>query len=505
MKKGKCNTEKELEYIVENERNSMSIKNQAAKGVMWNTIERFSTQGMQFVLTIVIARILSPDDYGLVAMLGIFMAVAQTFVDSGFGNALIQKKNRTEVDYSTTFYFNIVISVFIYLLFFVSAPWISQFYNQPKLTLIARVYGILIILNSLASIQMTRLTIALDFRKIAFASLLSVSVGGSIGIWMAYQGYGVWALVWQALFGSLAWGGGLWILARWMPKFCFSWTSFRTLFSFGSKILFSSLLHTLYTNMYSLVVGKFFNASTLGYFNRAYTLGLFPAQNFANIIQKVTYPIQCRYQDDDERFNQIFVSYLRIAGFVLFPLMAGLAVLAEPVITLLLTEKWLPIVPLLQIICMSMMWLPMMQANVSVLDAKGRSDYHLRSEIIKKILAVFILLSALPFGIEGVCLGMLVYSVTDLIVVIAYSRKLTSIGYRRQLKIFIPSLLLALAMGGIVWLATWYIASPAGKLIIGGVSGVLFYGILAYLFKFQELKMITSFFKKGEKFYHISA
>ena len=179
--------------------------------------------------------------------------------------------------------------------------------------------------------------------------------------------------------------------------------------------------------------------------------------------------------------------------------------MAEPVIALLLTEKWLPIVPLLQIICMSMMWLPMMQANVSVLDAKGRSDYHLRSEIIKKILAVFILLSALPFGIEGVCLGMLVYSVTDLIVVIAYSRRLTSIGYRRQLKIFIPSLLLAFAMGGIVWLATWYIASPAGKLIIGGVSGVLFYGLLAYLFKFQELKMITSFFKKGEKFYHISA
>ena len=482
----------------------MSIKNQAAKGVMWNAIERFSTQGMQFVLTIVIARILSPDDYGLVAMLGIFMAIAQALVDSGFGNALIQKKNRTEIDYSTTFYFNIVISIFIYVLFFISAPWIAQFYSQPKLTMVARIYGILIVLNSLASIQMTRLTIALDFRKLAFASLLSVSVGGSIGIWMAYQGYGVWALVCQALFGGLAWAGGLWLFARWIPKCCFSWTSFRTLFSFGSKILFSSLLHTLYTNMYSLVVGKCFNASTLGYFNRAYTLGLFPAQNFANIIQKVTYPIQCRYQDDNERFNQIFISYLRIAGFVLFPLMIGLAVLAEPVIAVLLTEKWLPIVPLLQIICMSMMWLPMMQANVSVLDAKGRSDYHLHSEIIKKILAVFILLSTLPFGIKGVCLGMLIYSITDLIVVIAYSRKLTSIGYRGQLKIFIPSLFLAFSMGGIVWLATYYIDSSAGKLIIGGISGLIVYSTLAYLFKFKELKMITSFFKKGEHFYHIS-
>ena len=240
----------------------MSIKNQAARGMMWNFIERFSTQGIQFVLTIVIARILSPDDYGLVAMLSIFMAIAQTLVDSGFGNALIQKKNRTEVDYSTTFYFNITVSILIYLLLFISAPWIADFYNQPKLTMIARVYGILIVLNSLASVQMTRLMIVLDFRKLAFASLLSVSVGGSIGIFMAYQGYGVWALVSQALFGSLAWVGGLWFLACWIPKWRFSITSFRALFSFGSKILFSSLLHTLYTNMYSLVVGKFFNAST---------------------------------------------------------------------------------------------------------------------------------------------------------------------------------------------------------------------------------------------------
>lgn len=482
----------------------MSIKNQAARGMMWNFIERFSTQGIQFVLTIVIARILSPDDYGLVAMLSIFMAIAQTLVDSGFGNALIQKKNRTEVDYSTTFYFNITVSILIYLLLFISAPWIADFYNQPKLTMIARVYGILIVLNSLASVQMTRLMIVLDFRKLAFASLLSVSVGGSIGIFMAYQGYGVWALVSQALFGSLAWVGGLWFLACWIPKWRFSITSFRALFSFGSKILFSSLLHTLYTNMYSLVVGKFFNASTLGYFNRAYTLGLFPAQNFSNIVQKVIYPIQCSYQDDNEKFDQIFISYLRISGFVLFPLMMGFAVLANPVITLLLTEKWLPIVPLLQIICISMMWLPMMQANVSVLDAKGRSDYHLQAEFIKKILAVFILLSTLPFGIRSVCVGMIIYSITDLLVVIAYSRRLTSVGYKAQLRIFSPSFFLAFCMGGIVWLVTYYISSPVVKLIVGGISGLTFYCILAYLLKFQELKMIFSFFRKGDKFYHIS-
>ena len=193
--------------------------------------------------------------------------------------------------------------------------------------------------------------------------------------------------------------------------------------------------------MYSLVVGKAFDASTLGYFNRSYTLGQFPVQNFGNIVHKVLYPIQCRYQDEREKFNQLFVSYLRISGFVLFPLMVGFAVLAEPMILLLLKEKWLPAAPLFRIICLSMMWLPMMQANVSVLDAKGRSDHHLQAEIIKKILAVLILLFTLQFSIEIVCWGMLVYSFVDLSVIIAYSRRLTSVGYKEQFRILAPSLM----------------------------------------------------------------
>lgn len=479
----------------------MSIKKKAVNGMMWNAIERFSTQGIQFVLTIVIARILSPADYGLVAMLSIFMAISQTLVDSGFGNALIQKQDRTETDYSTAFYFNIVISAFIYFLLYMSAPWIAKFYDQPELVKVARVYGLFLIINSFSAIQMTRFTISLDFKKMAVASLLSVLVGGSLGIWLAYNGYGVWALVFQALSGSLVWGTGLWILARWMPKWCFSWNSFRTLFSFGSKLLVSNLIHTLYSNMYSLVVGKFFLASVLGYFNRSYTIGQFPVQNFGNIIQKVLYPIQCRYQDEDEKFNQIFISYLRISGFVLFPLMIGLAVLAAPIISLLLTDKWLPMTSLLQIICLAMMWFPMMQANVSVLDAKGRSDYHLQSEIIKKIIAVIILFSTLPFGIKGVCVGMVLYSFTDMTVIIAYSRKLTKIGYIRQLKIFIPSLLLALCMGGLVWFITLMIETPIYKLLTGSILGFVFYASMAYLLKFQELKILYSFLKKDSDFY----
>lgn len=478
----------------------MSVKQQAINGLIWNAIERFSTQGIQFVLTIIIARILSPDDYGLVAMLSIFMAIAQTLVDSGLSNALIQKNERTETDYCTAFYFNIIASAFIYLILYLSAPLIANFYNQPELVKVARVYGLFVITNSFCVVQVSRFTIALDFKKIAFSSLFSVVIGGSVGVWMAYQDYKVWALVLQALIGNLVLGISLWILARWLPKWHFSWKSFLSLFSFSSKLVASSLLHTLYINMYSLVVGKYFNAATLGYFNRAYTLGQFPMLNFGNIIQRVLYPIQCRYQDDQEKFNQIFISYLRISGFIMFPLMIGFAVLATPVISLLLTDKWLPMVPMLQLICLAMMWYPIMQANVSVLDAKGRTDYHLQSEIIKKIIGVLLLFSALPFGVMGVCVGMLIYPFIDLLIIIGYSRKLTLVGYKEHFKILVPSLLLALCMGCIVWVVTLFINSFVFRLLTGGVLGVLFYMALAYFLRFPELKIVMSFLKNKREF-----
>jgi len=475
----------------------MSIKNQAAKGVMWNAIERFSSQGIQFVLTIVIARLLSPSDYGLVAMLGIFMAIAQTMVDSGFSNALIQKKNRTETDYNTMFYFNILAAIFIYFLLFVSAPFIADFYSQPALVNVTRVFGLGLITSSLGIIQMTRLMIALDFKKLAVATLLSVVVGGSIGVGMACHGYGVWTLVVQNLVGNFTWTLILWYSTQWRPAWAFSLSSFKSLFSFGSRLLFSNLLHTLYTNMYSLVVGKFFSVSTLGFFSRAYTLGQFPVQNFGNVIQKVLYPIQCRYQDDDDKFNKIFINYLQISAFLLFPLMIGLTVLSTPIITLLLTEKWLSAAPLLQVLSLAFMWLPIMQANVSVLDAKGRSDYHMQSEIIKKVLAVLILCVAIPFGIKAVCWSLLVYSVVDMIVVVGYSRRLTGIGYLAQARILASSLLLAICIGGIVYVIISFMSSALAKLILGIICGVVLYVFAIWLFDFQEYKLIRSFFKKN--------
>lgn len=459
---------------------------------MWNAIERFSTQGIQFVLTIVIARILSPDDYGLVAMLSIFMAIAQTLVDSGFGNALIQKKDRTEVDYSTTFYFNFVFSAFIYLVLFLIAPYISVFYEQPELVSITRIFGLTLIINSLSIVQQARLTAVLDFKKQALASFLSVLIGGGAGVWMAYHEFGVWTLVWQSLFSSSCRSLILWIYARWMPRWLFSWSSFRSLFSFGSKIMLSGILHTIYINMYSLVIGKMFNAVELGYFNRAYTLGQFPVQNFSNIVLRVIYPIQCRYQNDMKMFNYLFVNSLRISCFLTFPLMTGIVVLATPMVQILLTDKWLPIVPLLQIVCISQMWDPIMRLNSLVLDAKGRSDYRLYSEIIKKIVAFSILFISIPFGIKVMCVGLVLYSFADMLIIIGYSRKVTNVGYWQQIKSILPIVMLSTGMGvGMCFISNCLSSfSSVLQLIIGGISGIVIYLIGAYLFKFPEWRII---------------
>lgn len=468
----------------------MSVRNQALKGVLWNVVERFSTQGIQLILTIAVARILSPADYGLIAMLGVFMAIAQTLVDSGFANALIQKKNITNIDYETAFFCNLLFSLCIYSILYFCAPYIADFYNQPLLTKVMRIYGLTLIINALNIVQRARLTISLDFKKQALASLYAVILSGVFAIYWAYIGWGVWALVGQAILVAFCYSVLLWIYSRWKPTFSFSYPSFKELFSFGSKIMLSGMLHTIYTNMYSLVIGKAFQASTLGYFNRAYTLGQFPVQNFSSIMLKVLYPIQCKYQDDHERFKSLFLAYLRMSTFILFPLMIGLAVLAKPLIGLMLTDKWLPIVPFFQIICIAQMWDPIMKFNVSVLEAKGQGNSRLVSEFIKKGIAFAILFISLPFGINAICWGLVIYAFVDMIIIIGYSRKLMDIGYKEQFLTILSSLILSLVTGGIVSLLLCYLSGWWMQLIIGFLAGTVFYVGISYLLHFKEWKLL---------------
>ena len=284
-----------------------SLKKQAVKGVVWSAVERFSVQGIQFVLSIVIARLVAPSEYGLIAMLGIFMAIAQTFIDSGFSNALVQKKDRTEVDFSTVFYFNIVVALLVYLILYFSAPYIALFYKEPLLDIITKWVGVNIIISAFSIVQRAKLTIQLDFKTQAKASLISVVASGVLGIFFAYYGYGVWALVTQALLNNLLDTLLLWLFAHWMPKWKFSYQSFKQLFSFGSKLLLSGLLHSVYLNLYTLVIGRKYSATDVGYYNRSYSIAQYPSVNIVMIISRAIYPLQCEMQDDDERLTRSFI------------------------------------------------------------------------------------------------------------------------------------------------------------------------------------------------------
>lgn len=477
---------------------SDSVKHQAVKGVMWSAIERFSVQGIQFVLTIIIARLILPSEYGLIAMLSIFLAIAQTFVDSGFSNALIQKKDRTEVDFSTIFYFNIFIAFVAYGVLFVSAPSIASFYKEPALTTVTRWVGLSLILNGLSVVQRAKLTVRVDFRTQAKASLVAVIISGLIGVLLAYQGYGVWALVFQTLSSSFLNTLLLWTFAKWLPLWCFSWVSFKSLFSFGSKLLLSGLLHTIYINLYSLVIGRRYSAMDVGFYNRSYQLAGFPSINIVGIITRAIYPLQCEMQDDDERLNASFTQYLRMSCYIIFPLMTVLGVLAEPLVRLLLTDKWLPSAELLSILCFAYMWYPVMVINNQILNVKGRSDYFLRAEIIKKVVAIGILCATLPFGVRVLCWGIVLYNFLDMGIIIYYSRKVISTGYREQVRNIIPLFLLSWGMGISIYLCQLFFdgGSLFLQLVLCWVVAFTTYMVLSFIFRIQEFQQVLLLIKK---------
>ena len=286
---------------------SDSLKSKAAKGILWSSFERFSVQGVQFFIMIIMARLLTPEDYGLIGMLTIFLAVAQSLIDSGFSQALIRKQDRTEIDNSTVFYFNIAVSLSLYILFFILAPYVSDFYNIPELTSIMRVISLGVVINSLAVVQRAQYTINIDFKTQAKASFTAAIFSGCVGMALAYAGFGAWALVVQQLLNLSINTVMLWYYSRWRPLLCYSWQSFHELFAFGSKLLLSGLLDTIYRNIYPIVIGKLFSASSLGHYTRAHQFSEFPSSNITGIIKRVTYPVLCSIQNDDERLSNITV------------------------------------------------------------------------------------------------------------------------------------------------------------------------------------------------------
>lgn len=461
---------------------SESLKNKTQKGLAWSMIERFATQGVQFLFGIILARMLSPDDYGIIAMPLVFLAIAQCFIDSGFSGALIRKTNLTEDDLSTAFYFNIGVGVICYLILFFTSPLIADFYNTPILADLLKVTALATLFNPLCAVQQAILTKKIDFKTQAIVSLAGALVSGLVGLVMAYTGFGVWALVFQQVGGYVIRTILLWILGKWKPKRRWSWESFHYLWGYGSKMLASGLLETIYSNIYPIVIGKYFCANDLGNYTRAQQFSNLPSSNVTGVLQRVTFPVLSNIQNEDERLARNYRKILKLSAFLIFPLMMILSAVADPLIRVLLSDKWEGCIILLQILCFSLMWYPIHAINLNLLTVKGRSDLFFRLEVFKKIIGVCIMVVTIPHGIIWMVSGGIVSSMISLIINTYYTGKLINVGYLKQMGDLLPIFGVSFAVWIIVHGSMMMSSNIYVQLIIGCLVGGIMYLVLAKLF-----------------------
>lgn len=473
-----------------------TLKKQTVHGVFWSSIERFSIQGIHFLVTLVLARILTPKDFGLIGMLAVFISIAQSLIDSGFSLALIRKQDRTDIDNSTVFYFNIVTSLFVYILLYAISPWVAVFFHEPHLTDLMRILCLVVIFNSFAVIQRVNFTATVNFKIQAKATTLASVISGAIGIAMAIHGLGVWALVYQqlssAIFNSLL----LWYYSRWRPIWVFSWKSFKELYLFGFNLMIVGILETLYQNSYQIFIGRFFSASQLGHFTQAKHISTIPSSNISGVIGRVTYPVMSKIQDDNERLSEVYRQLARVIAFIVFPMMCGLAALSFSVIEVLIGSQWHFAALLMIPLSFSFMFYPIHAINMNILQVKGKSKLYFESEMIKKVISIAFLVGTIPFGIIIMCYGRIVSSVLTLLVNMFYTSRQVRIGLFTLIKDLFPILLLSLCMALIVWMISGRFENVYIQLVVGLLIGGLFYFGGAYLLKIREFNYIVVLLKK---------
>ena len=457
----------------------MSLKQKTIGGLFWSFIDGFVNQGFQIVVGIILARLLSPREFGLIGMLAIFIAISQSFVDSGFSNALIRKTNCTQNDYSTVFYFNLSVAIFFYILLFCLSGSIGSFFNEPQLKPLVQVLSLSLIINSFAIIQRTILTKAINFKLQTMASMVASVGSGITAIWLALAGFGVWSLVALTLSRAFLNSLFLWLWAKWKPALVFSGESFRELFAFGSKLLVSGLIDTAYRNIYYLIIGKYFSAADLGYYTRADQFQALPSITLNGIIGRVSYPVLSSIRNDVSKLKIAYQKIIKSTMLITFVLMLGMAAVAKPMILTLIGEKWMPSVIYLQLLCLAGMLYPLHALNLNMLQVQGRSDLFLRLEIIKKSLAIPTIFIGVLFGIKAMIIGMLALSLIAYYLNSYWSGRLIGYSTWEQIKDILPSFVLALFVALGVFLAGYLLPlSNPLKLIIqillgGGLAIIL--------------------------------
>lgn len=469
---------------------SVIDKNSALKNFIWRFAERSGAQLVTFIVSIVLARILAPEDYGQIALITVFTTIMQVFVDSGLGTALIQKKDANDLDFSSVFYFNFVICLVLYVVMFVAAPFIAGFYGDSSLTPIIRVISLTIIISGVKGIQQSYVSRNMLFKRFFYSTLGGTIFSAFLGIALAYTGFGVWAIVAQQLSNTAIDTLILWLTVKWRPKRMFSWRRLKGLLSFGWKMLASSLLDTVYNNVRSLIIGKMYSSSDLAYYDQGQKFPNVIVTNINTSIDSVLLPTMASAQDDADRVKSMTRRAIKTSTYIMAPLMMGLAFCAEPIVGLVLTDKWLPCVPFLRIFCITYMFYPIHTANLNAIKAMGRSDLFLKLEIAKKIVGMILLLSTMWFGVMAMAYSLLVSSVLSQIINSWPNRKLLNYGYLEQLKDILPGIILAVFMGFCVNLVSLLDLSNIVTLLIQIPLGAVIYIVSSALLHLESFKYL---------------
>ena len=469
-----------------------SLKEKTISGVFWKFLEKFSVQGVMFIQSIIMARLLDPADYGLIGMVAILNGVCAILVDSGFTNALIRKKDRTPEDFSTVFIFNVVMNILMAVFMVVFAPIFADFYHQPVLKNIIYLFAIQSASGCLLAVQGAKMIVDLQFRTMSFINVLTTISTGLISVALAFYGLGVYALVIPNIVMIYIRFGLYYHYQHWFPGFKFSTQSFKELFSYGSKILISNLLNCIFGNIYPIVIGKKFSSAALGYYSRGEGYAALPSATVNDVISNVTLPILSRIQDDTQELSVIYRKMLRVSAYLVFPVMMALAAMARPLVIVMISEKWTPCVIFLQILCFSAMWKPISSLNMNLLQVKGRSDLFLRITVAEKILLILVVVVTVPMGIVAMCIGSVISAYFTLFINTFYTGKLIGVGFVSQMRDLFPSFVLSSLMGLTIYLISVYVNSYVLQIVVGVILGFGFYCGMSMLLNFMEFNYVKA-------------
>jgi O-antigen/teichoic acid export membrane protein len=473
------------------------LRQKALGGIAWSAVEKLSNQIITFGLGIILARLLTPEEFGLIGMITIFIGISQVLINSGISDALIRKKNPDEDYYNTAFLFNAGVSVTLYAILYFTAPWIAEFYDKPILTDIVRLLSFTLIINALTLVQRAQVTKAINFKALAKLTLFSSIISGVIAVILAYLDYGVWSLVWKNIIASVLTLLAFWHLTKWLPSFSFSKTAFKDMFAFGNKLMFLGLIDTAYQNMYFLIIGKYFSAADLGQYTRAETFKRLPSMTLTQIIQRVTYPVLSEIQDDNQRLKAAYQHILKVTMLVSITGMFLLSVIAEDLVVILMGNEWVEAGQYLKILCFSAFFFPLHSLNYNILKVKNQSSKVLKLGLYRKLLGIPVVLILIFLGIKYFLISLIFHQLFAFMISGIYSKKYIDYGIYQQFKDFIPYLLVGITAALLVYfIGDFDIKSKMIKIIVESSIFLVFTSIILLFIKDSGVKSVINIVSK---------